>query len=202
MRNGAAMLLVLVAVAIMMVLYFLDLRMIFGPSLDGQSNAPASRPWLEEDLLASSEEVIDLPKAPKPQLTEPRRMTAAVTRQGAERGTMELAFGTDGRVSGTWRCGYRHGDQDYAYDASFAGNIAADRIYVSDGGVRDRSLLYFITKGAYTQRLTDTNTNRTTREEGTIYVTGWLGPDGSARGLVTITTDRKWSVTYDWISTP
>jgi hypothetical protein len=196
------LLILLAAIAIGMMLYFLNMRMIFGPSLDGRSNAPASRPWVEEDLIKGPGEAIDLPKSPKPQMTESRQMTAAVTREGAERGTMKLAFGTDGRLGGTWQCAYRHGDQDYAYDASFAGNIDADKVFVSEEGAKDKSLLYFITKGKYTQQLTNTNTNQTITEEGTTYVTGWLSPDHSARGLITITTDNKWSVTYDWQSSP
>ncbi|MGI6273187.1 MAG: hypothetical protein ACOYLD_12625, partial [Anaerohalosphaeraceae bacterium] len=190
----------LVAVAILMVLYFLDVHRIFGPGLSGRSSVPESRPWLEEDLIKGPGEEIRMPKAPKPQLDEQREITAAVSREGAERGTMELTFGADGRVRGTWGCAYRHGNQDYTYDSSFAGNIDAKKVFVSAEGTKDKSLLYFIARGPYTQRMTNVNNGQTTTEEGTIWVTGWLGADYSARGLITITTDNTWSVTYDWQS--
>jgi len=197
-RRGAVLLMLLVVVAIGMVIYFLDMRAIFGPAMDGRSSAPASRPWLEEDLIKGPDEAIKMPKAPKPQMTEARQITGAVSRDGDARGTMKLNLAEDGRLRGTWGCAYRHGDEAYSYESSFAGNIDAKKVFVSDEGEKDKSLLYLIAKGKYTQRLTNTNTNRTTTEEGILYVTGWLRPDFSARGLITITTDNKWSVTYDW----
>ncbi len=197
MRRGSVLLMVLVVIAIGMVIYFLDMRILFGPP-GGRTGRAESRPWLEEDLIKGADEEIRLPRSPKPLLTEEQQIAAAVSRDGTERGTMTLVLSADGRLRGTWRCSYRHGDQEYAYDADFGGNIDSRKVYVSDEGAKDKSLLYLITRGSYTQRINDVKTNQTTTKKGTIYVTGWLAPDWSARGIITITTDRKWSVTYDW----
>ena len=111
---------------------------------------------------------------------------------------MALSFDVDGTVKGKWQCRYSHDEQDYAYDSAFAGNIDVDVMYASEDGKKDKTLLYFITKGRYTQQSTSTATQEQTRQDGELYVTGYLTPDHSASGLITITTDRKWSVTYDW----
>jgi len=63
-------------------------------------------------------------------------------------------------------------------------------------GVTDESMLYFITKGTYKQACRNTEAGTETSEAGLVYVTGWLCPDYSVNGLVTITTDRSWSASY------
>ena len=120
-----------------------------------------------------------------------------VVREGKSRGEIELNFDTDGRVTGVWSCDYTHGEQEYSYGAGFRGNIDIDVTYEAEGK-KDKSQLYFITKGAYVQKSSHVETKEVTSEGGTIYVTGYVGQDRSAKGVITITTDRKWSVVYDW----
>ncbi len=196
-RRASAMLVVLMAIVIGMLIYFMSISTIFAPSVN-RGKTTTSRPWLDEKRILGSDKIIAMPEPPMPMLTEPINLVAAVTRNDAERGAMTLSFDVDGTVKGNWRCSYWHDEQDYAYDSEFAGNIDVDVTYASEDGNRDKTLLYFITKGRYTQQSTNTTTQKQTRQEGEIYVTGYLAPDHSASGLITITTDRKWSVTYDW----
>ncbi len=197
MRRASVMLVVLMAIVIGMLIYYMSISTIFAPSVN-RGKATTSRPWLDEERILGADKIIAMPKPPRPTITEPINLVAAVIRNDADRGTMTLGFDVDGTVKGNWRCQYSHDEQDYAYDSEFAGNIDVDVAYASEDGKKNKSLLYFITKGRYTQQSTNTATQKQTQQEGEIYVTGYLAPDHSATGLITITTDRKWSVTYDW----
>lgn len=196
-RCGSAMLVVLIAVAIGMVIYFLSMRTIFAPGLERGSILPAARPWLQEDRILADDKIVEMPEAPKPEISEKFTLVARASRDGNSRGTIEITFDTHGRVAGRWRCGYSHGGQEYSYNASFRGNVDVDVAYESDGK-KDKSLLYFITKGGYAQKSTSVESGVTGTEKGTVYVAGYLGPDRSATGEITITTDRKWSAVYQW----
>ena len=198
-HSGFVLLIVLVAVAIMMVLYFLDFSVIFGPGIKTKSGAAESRPWLEENLIAEPDKLIELPKRPKPALDEDFSLTAQVTRDDDKRGEVIIDFADNGQVSGSWQCQYSHDKRNDSFEAAFAGNIVADKSY-SDEKTNDPSKLYFITKGNYIQTIYNPAKNRQSSTEGTIYVTGWLNPDYSAFGLITITTDKKWSAVYNWQS--
>jgi len=200
-KAAAALLMLVVVIAIGMIVYFLYATAIFGPA-HRRPSAPASRPWLEEDLIKPAADPIAAPKRPKPKITEPRDLTAAVARDGAPRGIMTLSLTPDGRLTGDWKCDYAHDNQHYSYEARFAGNIDPGRTYTSESGAKDKSRLYIIAKGPYTQTITGAQTNRTTTQQGEIYITGWLTPQLSAHGLITITTDRTWSITYDWQTDP
>ncbi len=197
MRSGAAILLVLVTIAIGMLIYFIDLGGIFSFTAKPGRIAPAAKPWLTEDLILPPEMIIEMPEPPKPEINEKLTITAAVTRDSKDRGTVEITFDIDGRVTGAWASDYTHEEQAYSYDATFAGNIDVDRMCTKDGK-DDKSQLYFFTKGKYTQKSTQTVTNAESTEDGTIYVTGQMAPNHSAKGQITITTDRKWSIVYDW----
>ena len=197
MRRGSVMLVVLMAIVIGMLIYFMSISTIFSPSLN-RGRVAVSRPWLEEERILGSDKLIAMPEPPRATIKAPINLVAAVTRNDAERGTMTLSFDVDGTVKGKWQCQYSHDERYYAYDSTFAGNIDVDVTYASEDGEKDKTLLYFITKGSYTQQSTYTATQEQTQQDGEIYVTGYLAPDHSATGLITITTDRKWSVTYDW----
>ncbi len=196
-RRASAMLVVLMAIVIGMLLYYISMSTIFAPSLN-RGKVTTSRPWLEEERIVGPDKIIAMPDPPRPTIKAPINLVAAVTRNDADRGAMTLAFDVDGTVKGKWQCRYSHDEQDYAYDSTFAGNIDVDVTYASEDGQKDRTLLYFITKGRYTQQSTSTATQKQMQQDGEIYVTGYLAPDHSACGLITRTTDRKWSVTYDW----
>jgi len=194
-RRGFAVLLLLVAIAILALLYVIQMDAFFGPVAPGGRTLAEHRPWLEEDRIVPSDQLIRPPQPPKPAINEPLMLNARVQLDESDRGTATLKFAVSGEVSGTWYCEYSHDDRNYRFDASFAGNIDVTKTY-SEGETTDDSQLYFITKGTYKQTAYNIKEGTATSEEGLIYVTGWLHTDYSVSGLITITTDRTWSATY------
>lgn len=195
--RGFVLLLVLVAVAILALLYVIQIDAFFGPVAPGGRTPAEHRPWLEEGRIVPSDKLIKLPEPPKPELNKPLTVTARVQLDESERGTVILDFTVAGEVAGAWHCEYSHDNRNYTFDASFAGNIDATKTY-SKGKATDESKLYFITKGIYSQTGYDVVAGTETFEQGLVYVTGWLSPDYSAEGLITITTDKTWSAAYTW----
>jgi len=194
-RRGVVVLLLLVAIAILAILYVIQMDAFFGPVAPGGRARAEHRPWLEEDRIVPADQLIKPPQPPKPAISEPLTLNARVQLDESDRGTAILKFAVSGEVSGTWYCEYSHDDRDYRFDASFAGNIDVSKTY-SEGETPDDSQLYFITKGTYKQTAYNIKEGTATSEEGLIYVTGWLHTDYSVSGLITITTDRTWSATY------
>ncbi len=202
-RPGSVLLAILLAMVILMLVYYIDVTTIFGPSLPRKTGKPQSRPWLEEERILSAEKLITLPKPPKPQLDESVKLTAAVTREGDERGQIIIEFAGAGSVTTYWSCEYAQANRHYAYTAESAGNIDVSKEYM-DNEILDASKLYFITKGEYEKTIQklETPAGAMDSEKGTIYVTGWLGVDYSGHGKITITTDMTWSIDYEWQSIP
>ena len=193
--RGFVLLLVLVAVAILALLYVIQIDTFFGPVSPGKSTRADHRPWLEEGRIVPGDKLIKPPQPPKLALVEPFALTARVKIDESERGTATLEFAVSGEVKGVWYSEYSNQDRDYTMEATFAGNIDADKTY-SEGEAVDESKLYFITKGTYKQTAYNAKTGTKTLDEGLVYVTGWLGTDYSVSGLITITTDKTWSATY------
>lgn len=197
-KQGYALIGLLVVIVIIMILYFLDISAIFKPPRKVIPKAPQSRPWLQEDLLVTDDnKIIDLPESPKPELNEALTIEGFVTREGQDRGIILLDFDTHGRLNGTWQPSYVQGDRHIAFDSEFAGNIDIETTYINDGS-EEPSYLYFFCKGKYTQTIFNTAAQKTSVNEGTVYATGYVRPDYSAFGWITITTDRSWSEVYEF----
>lgn len=193
-RNGFAILVVLIAAAILMLLYFVQIDAFFAP--EQKNSRPAvfeQRPWLLEDLVAAPQQSIPMPSLPKPQLDRPFERSAAVSRNQSPRGRITVAFETDGRIAARWDCSWAEGRSSFQITAAMKGNISASQTY-EDAGGKDKSRLFFIAKGPYLK--TEENAGGVVQEEGTAYLLGWLRPDYSAVGCITITTDRKWAAQY------
>ena len=198
-RHGFAGLVVLVAIAIVMLLMMMQMKAFFRtrpkpliPITD------INRPWLESDKILDSDQLITLPEPPKPQLSKPIQIAADVRREENPRGKITIEFATNGEVSGKWKCSYAYKDRQYSYTADFKGNIDVEETYVDRDDRSDESQLFFITRGDYTKTIANQNTGESSDTEGCVYVTGWLGPDHSAHGRITITTDETWSAVYTW----
>jgi len=193
-KNGFVILIVLVAVAIVMLLYFVQIDTLFGP---GQSHEPAGieeHPWILEELLIPDGEDIKLPRRPKLELDKPFSITTPVTRNDAERGEIAIAFDTDGRIRGHWQCTYEQAGTAYRVDAPMNGNIHTKRTYRDESG-KDKSRLFFIARGKYI-KVSLSETAGAGGEKGTAWLTGWIDPDRSIRGFVTLTTDQQWAAAY------
>ena len=201
-RNGFAGLFILISVAIIMVLMMIQMNTLFQPGRGyRKSTAPASRPWLQDELLVPDDRLIQLPRPPKPALDKPFSFTVPVTRKDNDRGEITIDFLTTGEVAGTWQCRYSHENIDYTYNAAFKGNIDVSKTY-SDKQGDDPSKLYFFTKGRYSQTIYNRESEEESFTEGLVYTTGWMDPDHSVSGKITITTDRSWSADYQWQSQP
>ena len=199
-RNGGFIILgTVVVVAILLILYMMQVSTFFQGSIPGGSDRRREKPWHVEDRILGKETLIKMPKPPKPEIDDAFVLDADVTRQGDSRGTMRLDFADNGEVSGVWTCGYSHEDRHYTYEASFAGNIDVG-VTFSDRDGDDKSQLYFIAKGSYAKGTYTESTGTRSTEKGTVYVTGFLKGDYSASGLLTITTDREWFADYEWES--
>ena len=192
MRCGFAILTLLVVIAIILLLYFIDMKAIFGPNLPTKSSPKDQRPWLKEDLILKPDQFIKLPQPPKPTIEEDFSIIAPVTFNGENRGEVTIDFNAHGEVSASWYCRYSLENRDYTCEANFTGNIHTDT------ETEDPTQLYFITKGNYTQTVYNHQSKQTSQDKGLAYTTGPLAPDYSAAGMITITTDKTWSATYNF----
>lgn len=195
-QEGFAALIVLVAVAIVMILYATQMGVLFGPSGTFEPKGLEDHPWVLEELLISADEDVKLPRKPKLQLYEPLHTTAAVRRNESPRGTLTIEFGTNGRIRGQWDCVYTSDGQDYRIISEMSGNIDVQRTFRNEQG-KDKSRLFFIARGPYTKSQPQPHSDRP-EERGTAWLTGWVGPDGNTAGHVTITTNREWAAAYDF----
>jgi len=107
-RRGAALLLFLIAVAILAILYVIQMEAFFGPVARKRPAQPEHRPWLQEDLIVPSEKLIKPPQPPKPMINEPITLSANVRLDESDRGTAVLEFAVSGEVGGNWHCEYSH----------------------------------------------------------------------------------------------
>ena len=199
-RNGYAALIVLVAVAIIAIMIAIQMRAIFGTNLPSQPIGTEQRPWLLDKQILGAEEGVKMPKSPKPQLEEDFSISGIVTRNNAERGTVTIFFESNGRIRATWSCDYSHEQTAYRIGAEIAGNIDAG-VHFTDENGKDKSRLFFVGKGTYFKETTTADTG-TAVEKGTAYVQGWLKPDGSAEGFVSINQGKDWVAAYEWAAPP
>ena len=193
-KNGFAILIVLVAVAIMMLLYFVQIDTLFGPGLPSEPAGIEKHPWVLEELLVPDGEDIKLPRRPKLELEEPFSITAPVSRNKAGRGEVTVVFNTDRRIGANWQCTYEQAGMVYRVDAQINGNIHVKRTYQDEAG-KDKSRLFFIARGRYT-KTPQGETAGTGGEKGAAWLTGWIGSDHRIQGHVTLTTNQQWAAAY------
>lgn len=202
-RGFAAILGLLIVIAIAMMLYFMDITAIFGPSRQYMERPAAmeDHPWQLEDLLIGPDKNVPSPRKGQPELLEPIQIKAPVHRNDAPRGQATLLFGKDCRVAVDWVAQYESDQKTITIDSHLSGNIVPSKEYLDANGNPDTTRLFFIAKGPYTQttRLPD---KRMQSEQGTAYLLGWLHTDNTAVGTLTITTDQTWSARYPFTSSP
>ena len=197
-NNGFVILLVLVAVAILMLLYFVQIDALFGPGLPTERAGIEEHPWVLEELLVPDGEEIKLPGRRQLQLNEPFSITAPVSRNDAERGEIAVAFNTEGRIGANWQCIYEQAGADYRVDAQMNGNIHTKRTYQDEAG-KDKSRLFFIARGRYTKTPLG-ETASVGGERGQAWLIGWIGPDRRVQGHITLTKNQQWAAAYGFES--
>ncbi len=190
----------LIVIAIIAILYFMQISSLFRISVPpGSKGKTYRKPWHDEDRLLGPDTIIELPKPPKPGIDEPFTLEADVTRNDQNRGVITLEFMDNGKVNGSWYCSYSYDEKHYTCEAGFSGNIDVEVTYRNDEGKKDKTQLYFITKGNYAKETYVESTDDSSIENGIVYVTGFIEPDHSASGKLTITTDKEWSAQYQWL---
>jgi len=219
-KNGYALLALLIAIAIIAILYMIDLTAMFGPR--GTIDIYAERPWFEEKRLLSEDKfpVKQTGKKGKVVIRDETTLAGTVQRKSESRGDIEITIDPNGRAYGHWSCAYQYPDSGYIISAEFAGNIDPTKIYEDKTG-KNKQLLYFITKGKYQQIKTEKATGNQWPSKETIYVVGWihpvgdkalLTPDGrqrqpvsngiqkdySAKGKLFLMTADGGNAEYDW----
>ena len=192
----------LVVVVIILVLYMTLIKGFFPSSVPGRggSSVKQDRPWRLDHLIMPADKHVDMPEPPQLVISDDFELKAAVSRNDSDRGFAELKFQDNGTVSGKWQCDYTHETRQYSYIATYAGNIVADKEFSDESGT-DESLLFFIVRGTYTQRVYHPDLGEKLTE-GIIYLSGWIAPDKSLKGKLTITTDDitdkdKWAASYE-----
>jgi hypothetical protein len=176
---------------------------LLGPSFSF-SNSDPSLPWNEQARILSAGKTSEAkPSADQPQLTRVLRYKAQAEQDGSPCGTVNVLIYPDGIVRGVWNGEYtKPGNVNYLImAASFDGNIDPSRPFIKDG-FQDPSKLYFITAGAFTLVETQLSTGQSRGINGFLYVRGWLDPNYTALGDLTITEDKKSFETFDWAAQP
>ena len=195
-RGGFALLMLVIVVAIIAVLYFIQLKFLMGP-VPIVELPRDERPWLDEERILEDSSKINMPRKPKPGLGSGFMMRGAVKLNQMDRGEIVLDFGGDGKVRGYWSCKYTHEEMGYAIDGSFEGNVDGEVTFEDENG-KDKSLLYFIAKGEFTKESYNSKTDHHSFSDGMIYVVGWIKTDYSGNGKLTITSDKRSSVSFVW----
>jgi len=196
-KGFAAILGLLIVVAIAMMLYFMDLKTIFGPSRSYVERPAAieDHPWQLDDLLIAPDKNVPSPRKGQPELLEPLLIHARVHRNDAPRGQVSVSFGKDCRVAADWAAQYESNKKTITINSHLNGNIVPSKEYSDAQGNIDKTRLFFIAKGPYTQT-THLPDNTIQSEQGTAYLLGWLHTDTTVVGTLTITTDQTWSAQY------
>jgi hypothetical protein len=196
-RTGYALLILIIAIAILAILYMIDLTAMFGPTK--KINPYAERPWFEEKRLLAEDKFPIKQTSKKEQVVikDRTKLLGIVRHNNEDRGSIEITIDPNGRAYGHWKCSYQHPDSNYVISAEFVGNIDPTKIYEDKTG-KNKQLLYFITKGKYQQIKIDTATAKSWPSEETAYVIGWIDKDFSAKGKLFLMTAEGGNIEYNW----
>ena len=156
-------------------------------------------PWTEWRLRKSNAKALEEPSKEQPDITDGVRYDPDVNYQDERRGEINLVIHPDGTVSGAWH-GYYHKEPKLNFDiqgGDFEGYVCPLKLYQDENG-EDPSKLYFIAKGSFLIHEYGSKNNKYHISMGNLYVTGWIEADYTGHGKLVITSDEKYSETYDW----
>lgn len=194
----AAILGLLIVVAIGLLIYFADIKAIFGTSasLIGKKT-PADDAWTLESLIQPEDAPAIRPLPGQYPLEKPLSAAVSVSRAGQDKGTLKMRFTPDGKVAADWNAQIDQKGQTMQYQSRLAGNIAPDYAGSQGAQIEDKTQLFFIASGRYRQ-ITQPAGQPKKEEFGTAYLLGTLSADGHIQGTLTITTDRTWSAVFEY----
>lgn len=151
--------------------------------------------WKEWSVRESSKKPIQEPSAEQPDISEGIKFDTNLSdkESGEPRGEMILFVGHDGGVAGNWN-GLYHKGQTRSFQimsGGFGGRVYPAKVYRSESGKTDPTMLYMIAKGEFLVLETDTTKGGVENITGDIYLRGWLSRDYVLTGEVTITSFGK-----------
>jgi hypothetical protein len=191
-RNGFVLLAIVIAIAILLLLYMADISSFLNKTNSSSERSP-DLPWFEENRLQQTK----LPAPPQPVINEPLTLTGDVFSDKQSRGKITLNLETDGSATGSWDTEYSYPPNKYLITAKFAGRVDPTKVFTREK-TTDSSLLYIFTKGTYNQTMTNIESNIESVTKGVIYATAWLDPNYSATGTITMTSDQTWHISYSF----
>jgi len=117
---------------------------------------------------------------------------------------MTLMINPDGTAAGAWNADFnrKNNGKNMNYDmkSSFKGNIDPTCIY-SDSKGEDSSKLFVVARGNVSIVAIDNKTNKTGMAGRDIFVSGWIGKDGKAKGNLGMFLDDGEFEIFKWHST-
>ena len=196
-RSGSAPIWVLVVVGIVIVLVLL--QGLTRKTAKDPDTCFDLEPWTEWQLRKSNAKALEEPSEEQPGITEGLRYDVGAKYQDQSRGEIDLVIQPDGIVEGAWHGYYHKKKSKLLWDiqgGAFKGYVCPLKIYQDENG-EDPSKLYFIAKGDFLIHESDLKSKYHIRV-GDLYVTGWLEAGYAAYGKLVITSNEKYSETYDW----
>ena len=206
-RRGYMMLLMMVvAMAIGAVIYFIAVYPEQWQLKKSQAKHPEKFPWAEEWRI----EQLDLEK-PKdheehelsdehPEITTLMEFNAHLMKGEERFCDMSFVIDPEGNLSGGFGGDFdtmspQH--KNHVLGCSFEGNTDPSKVFHDDYG-DDRSKLFFIAVGNFTDLVTNFETNKVGFRGGAAYLVGWLTPDMKSTGRLHMTSDKKSQDIYTW----
>lgn len=193
MRRGVMMIMLLVTMAIIVLLYFIEFRTLFQVR---EPTDPTAQ-WLEGGRILKEGKQVPLPNPPQPPLELFAARSADITQYKDPRGTLEITVGADGRVTGTWNAMYRVGDIEYTVAAKAEGNVDTSRVYQADGEMEPSRLL-IVGQGTFTRQGYNSRIQRSDNTDGRAYLNGWLTPDGRGQGEFFLVRSNNSYEAFQW----
>jgi hypothetical protein len=158
-------------------------------------------PWKEWQLREKSEKLV--PPISEKQAKIPSLikfdMNARLPGTEDSRGELAIFISPEGHVTGDWSGIYSNAKRDN-FDVQvgrFEGKVFPGKICLDEKG-EDQSKLYFLAKGKFMIHKTSADAKQYHIMGGDIYIRGWLSPDLSVAGEIIITSDEKYSETFDF----
>jgi hypothetical protein len=205
-RGGYIMLLMMVvAMAIGAVVYFVAVYPEQWQLKKSQTKHPDKFPWVEEWRIKHLG--LEKPKGHEelglsdehPEITTLLRFIAHLKKGEESFCNVSFVILPGGNVSGGLG-----GDFDtvsphknHVLNCSFEGNTDPSKVFHDDYG-DDRSKLFFIAVGNFRDLVTDFETNKVGLKSGVVYLVGWLTPDMKATGRLHMTSDKRSQEIYTW----
>lgn len=151
--------------------------------------------WKEWSVREASKKPIQEPSAEQPDISEGIKFDTNLSdkESGEPRGEIILFVGHDGGVAGNWN-GLYHKGRTRSFQimsGGFGGRVYPAKVYRSESGKADPTMLYMIAKGEFLVLQTDTTKGGVENITGDIYLRGWLSRDYVLTGEVTITSFGK-----------